>query len=605
MSSPTEERSPGRTSLQDTPPRRLVRLYGRLMIAAVTLFLVGLTFFAVRVYHDERKAALEALQGQFDERVQRVASATHQIEQYVRQFADQVGDSLGGEGRLVVLDEPWDRMRPSSAGSGYEFPTDDWNGDIGPGGNLIATLAPVDWNSGEKLFADVALSLQPFQRTVHRDLDHVVLSYFFASSKTMLGIYPYVPAIEFLRSSSTRDLSSALAYAWEPYEDAIETGDEKPDPFWTMPYEDRAGHGLMVSRVEPVWSDGRLLGLVGADVTLELLEEFVDPLVGPSGILALVMHDETALVSSRRSLLTGEEIEGLRALILPKLSRDSEATTPAAILKNQGFRVLIEGVPGVPWTMAYAMRHSDLTSFLSDERTALIIIVGGVALFLLCGLFLVDRSFIRPALQAEETLLDSLQKEAELAALRSQINPHFLFNSLNTIRALARKQPDLARTAITRLSQILRVGLEISKRPVIALESELEVVGNYIALEQIRFDERLDIDLEVAPGLEQASVPPMLVQTLVENAVKHGLEAQGARGQIKVRVFSEGQSLVVSVTNPGRVRSEPGSTRVGLQNARDRLALLFGDQASLTLEEVGANRVRTEARFPLILTESR
>lgn len=605
MPSPAGELTQGRTSLQDTPPRRLVRLYGRLMIVAVTLFLVGLAFFAVQVYHDERKAALEALQGQFDERVQRVEAATHQIERFVRQFADQVGDSLAGEGRMVVPEEPWEQMRPSSAGTGYEFPGDNWNAESGPGGNLITTLAPEDWASGDRLFADVALSLQPFQRAVHRDLDHVVLSYFFASNKTMLGIYPYVPAIEFLRSSSTPDLRSALAYAWEPYEEAIETGDRKPEPFWTRPYEDRAGHGMMVSRVEPVWSEGRLLGLIGADITLELLEEFVDPLVGPTGVLALLMHNESALVSTRRSLLTKEEIKGLRELIGPMLASETGATTPAAILKNDGFRVLIEGVPGVPWTMAYAMRHRELTSFLSDERFALIYIVGGVALFLVCGLVLVDRSFIRPALQAEETLLDSLQKEAELAALRSQINPHFLFNSLNTIRALARKKPDLARTAITRLSQMLRVGLEVGKRPVIALAREMEVVENYIALEKIRFDERLDVDLEVAPGLEEASMPPMLVQTLVENAVKHGLEAQGASGQIKVRVYAEGRSLIVSITNPGRIRAEPGATRVGLQNSRDRLALLFGDQASLSLEEIGSERVRTEARFPLVFLDSR
>lgn len=605
MPSQAGERSPGRTALQDTPPRRLVRLYVRLMIVAVTLFLVGLTFFAIQVYHDERKAALEALQGQFDERVRRVASATHQIEVYVRQFADQVSDSLGGEGRLVQPGDSWVRMRPSSAGTGFEFPAGDWINGNAPVGNLISTRSPADWDPGERLFADVALSLQPFQRTVHRDLDHVVLSYFFAADKSMLGIFPYVPAIDFLRSSSTRDLDSALAYAWEPYQDAIEFQDQKPKPFWTMPYEDRAGHGVMVSRVEPVWSEGRLLGLIGADVTLELLEEFVDPLVGPTGILALLMHDESALVSAERARLTGDEITGLRELIGPMLSPEPDLTTPAAILKNRDFRVLIEGVPGIPWTMAYAMRHRDLTSFLSDERTALIILVGGVALFLLCGLFLVDRSFIRPALQSEEALLDSLQKEAELAALRSQINPHFLFNSLNTIRALARKQPDLARTAITRLSQILRVGLEIGKRPVITLEDEMQVVRNYVALEQIRFDERLDVFEQVAPGLERASVPPMLVQTLVENAVKHGLEAQGASGQIKVQAFSEGQSLVISITNPGRIRSEPGSTRLGLENSRDRLALLFGDQASLTLEEVGQNSVRTEARFPLIFLEPR
>lgn len=595
----------GRPSLQDTPPRRLVRLYGRLMMAAVTLFLVGLTLFAVRVYREERRSALEVLQGQFDERVQRVAAATQQIEQYVRQFADQVKDSLGSEGRLIQPDDPWGRMQVSSAGAGYEFPGSHWSGAAGDDGNLIATRASSEWEPDERRLAEVALSLQSFQRAVHRDLDHVVLSYLFASSKDMLGIYPYVPAIEFLRSASEPDLSSALAYAWEPYQGRGQLEAKEPEPFWTLPYEDRAGHGMMVSRVEPVEWDGHLRGLVGADVTLELLEEFVDPLVGPFGVLALLVNADRALVGVENTGLTEEDIEGLRELADPVLNRAPGVSTPAMILKNRSFWVLVEGVPGVPWTMVYVMRHGDLSSFLREERFALYVMVGGVSLFLLIGFMLVDRSFIRPALQSEERLLDSLQKEAELAALRSQINPHFLFNSLNTVRALARKQPDLARTAITRLSQILRVGLEIGKHPVIALEAELEVIRNYVALEQIRFDDRLDVDFEVAPDLEQASVPPMLLQTLMENAVKHGLEAQGADGKINARVFSEGGSLVVSITNPGRIQTRPGTTRVGLRNSRERLALLFGDQASLTLEEVSGNRVRMEARFPLVFIEPR
>jgi len=433
----------------------------------------------------------------------------------------------------------------------------------------------------------------------------VVLSYFFSASKDMLGIYPYVPAADFLRSAASHDLASALAYAWEPYAEAVDFEDQAPKPFWTVPYEDRAGHGMMVSRVEPVWTAGRLFGLVGADVTLELLEEFIDPFAGPAGALALVMHSGSLLVGSENTPLTEEELESLRQLILPELPQEAGVVTPAAILKNRGFRVLIEGVPGVPWTMVYAMRHRDLAVFLSGERLALLVIVGGVALFLIGGLFLVDRSFIRPALRSEEALLDSLQKEAELAALRSQVNPHFLFNSLNTIRALARSEPDHARTAITSLSQILRVGLEVGKRPVIPLEDELKVVGNYLALEQIRFDERLVFDLDIASGLEQASVPPMLVQTLMENAVKHGLEAQGEDGAIQLRVFAEGQSLVISITNPGRILSDSTSTRVGLQNSRERLALLFGDQASLTLDQVGARGVRAEARLPLIFMDGR
>ena len=320
----------GRSLLQDTPPRRLVRLYGRLMMAAAILFVVGLTLFAVRVYREERRSTLEALQGQFDERVQRVAAATRQIEQYVRQFADQVTGSLRGEGRLIQPEDPWSRMQALSSGVGFEFPDSGRRSGGDSHGNLIATRAAWDWLPGEKRFAEAALSLQPFQRAVHHDLDHVVLSYLFASNKDMLGIYPYVPASEFLRSAAVDDLSSALAYAWEPYEETGDLNPEALEPFWTKPYEDRAGHGMMVSRVEPVGLDGRLVGLVGADVTLELLEDFVDPLVGPFGVLALVVHAERALVAVDPTVLTDEERAGLRDLVGPVPVSYTHLTLPTS-----------------------------------------------------------------------------------------------------------------------------------------------------------------------------------------------------------------------------------------------------------------------------------
>jgi hypothetical protein len=572
-----------------------------MMVAAMALFVVGLVAFSVRMYHVEERQALEAVLSQFDERVERLAAGTEAIEDFVRQFSDQATRFMAGGWRLMEPTEVWSQLKPSLAGDGFEFPNALWSPDGEPSGNLITLQSPQDWTESEARMAALGVALQSYQRAGHRARENIVLSYFFSYDKAVLGIYPYVPASEFLKSAGSNDLASALEFAWEPYEEPIDDENRPKDGFWTAPYEDRAGHGMMVSRVDPIHSGNNVIGLVGADVTLELIRDYVDPLDGPAGVLALVTNDGELLVGAEGSSLTDEEKDGIRTMVSPHLSRDPDVKTPGLILSDENFRVLVDGVPGLAWTMLYAVRDQEVATYLVEERMALFFIVVAVASFFIVGYFVISRRFINPALQAEEALLDSLQKEAELATLRSQINPHFLFNSLNTVRALIRGQPDLARNAVTRLSNILRVALESGRLTVIPLEVEMNVVRSYLALEGMRFDDRLDVEIDQEEGLEDARIPPMLVQTLVENAVKHGIGAQGGRGAVRVRIQSANGSLVVTVTNPGRIRANSRSTRVGLRNARERLDLLFGDEASLDLEETADDRVRAEVRFPLVM----
>jgi len=584
-------------------PRRIVQLYGRMMVAAMTLFVIGLAAFSVRLYNVQERHALEALLGQFDERVERFAAGAEAIEDYIAQFSDQATRFMAGGWQTIQPTGLWGQLKPTSAGHGFEFPNSGWIPDGEPSGNLITTQGPDEWTKLEARMAALGVAMQSFQKAGHRERENIVLSYFFSSGKDILSIYPYVPASEFLKTASSNDLASALAYAWEPYEASVDDETRPVDGFWTAPYEDRAGHGMMVSRVDPIHHKGVLIGLVGADVTLELIKEYVDPLDGPAGVLGLVTDAGEVIVQSEDSDLTADELKDVGALVRPRLSRDPDVETPLQILTDKNLRVLINGVPGLAWTMVYAVRDRDIAAYLSQERFGLIVMVAAVASFFIAGYFVISRRFINPALQSEEALLDSLVKEAELATLRSQINPHFLFNSLNTVRALVRGQPDLARDAITRLSNILRVALEVGRRAVIPLEIEMNVVRSYLALEGLRFDDRLAFEIDQEEGLEDARVPPMLVQTLVENAVKHGISAQGCSGAVEVRIRSEGDVLVVTVTNPGRIRTESRSTRVGLRNARERLDLLFGDESSLNLEETADGRVWAEARFPLVKGE--
>jgi two-component system, LytTR family, sensor histidine kinase AlgZ len=183
-----------------------------------------------------------------------------------------------------------------------------------------------------------------------------------------------------------------------------------------------------------------------------------------------------------------------------------------------------------------------------------------------------------------ETQLQLALREAELRALEAQLNPHFLFNCLNSIRGLVVENPTQAQDMITRLANILRYNLHRDVNHTVPLASEVEVVGDYLALESIRFEDRLHVRFAIGPGADQIPIPSMLLQTLVENALKHGIAPLPAGGELLIRASVDRGSMVVEVENTGRL-AEPGpdSTGVGLDNARERLRILYGGRASLKL----------------------
>ena len=175
--------------------------------------------------------------------------------------------------------------------------------------------------------------------------------------------------------------------------------------------------------------------------------------------------------------------------------------------------------------------------------------------------------------------------EAELHGLMAQLNPHFLFNCLNSVRGLIAEDPVKAQVAVTQLSDLMRYSMHASRVPTVALETELEMVRTYLALQAVRFDERLLATLDIAPATRGLQVPTMLVQALVENGVKHGIEQLPAGGTIAIAAWLEGDALHVRVTNTGQITRRAGSTEVGLANARERLRLLYGAGAALALRE--------------------
>lgn len=176
--------------------------------------------------------------------------------------------------------------------------------------------------------------------------------------------------------------------------------------------------------------------------------------------------------------------------------------------------------------------------------------------------------------------LETANRENQLNTLRAQMNPHFMFNALNGIRALVDEDPDQAKKAITQLSAILRNAMASVKRNVVPLGEEIDIVRAYLELERMRFEERLRVHFDVPVELEREQVPPMLLQTLVENAVRHGIAPLLGGGDLHVTAQRTPEGLALIVRNTGHFT--PGKSRgsgIGLSNTRKRLDMLYGGQA--------------------------
>ncbi|MBK8094150.1 MAG: histidine kinase [Verrucomicrobiaceae bacterium] len=202
--------------------------------------------------------------------------------------------------------------------------------------------------------------------------------------------------------------------------------------------------------------------------------------------------------------------------------------------------------------------------------------------------------------QMEITTLrsDSAIKEARLQTIATQLNPHFLFNSLNTVRALIEESPKQARDAVTQLSLVLRASLSSSDQKLIPLRDELTAVNALLDLELIRYGDRLHVQRTVGEGCERALVPPLLLVTLVENAVKHGVAAKLGPGHLRYTAQLENGSLYLRVENSGTLTADwQQKGGIGLAHTQERLALLFGEKATMTIQQT-ANGVEATVILP-------
>jgi two-component system LytT family sensor kinase len=205
--------------------------------------------------------------------------------------------------------------------------------------------------------------------------------------------------------------------------------------------------------------------------------------------------------------------------------------------------------------------------------------------------------------EVKETKLKNVElaatlKESQLNTLKGQINPHFMFNSLNNIRGLILEDTNKARKMLTSLSETLRYALTQSSINAIALEKELEIVEKYIEISKIQFEERLQFKRSIDASSLHIKIPPMLIQMLVENGIKHGISNLKNGGEITLITKIKEGNLFIKVTNSGSLRNKSESTELGLQNIKKRLHLLYGKEAFFNLKEEHNNVVAT-IKIPL------
>jgi hypothetical protein len=201
--------------------------------------------------------------------------------------------------------------------------------------------------------------------------------------------------------------------------------------------------------------------------------------------------------------------------------------------------------------------------------------------------------------EIEKLKWEAAISEAELNRLKSQLNPHFLFNAMNAIRALVDENPAKAKEAITQYSNILRSTLQMGKSKLIPLHQEMALVKDYLALEGIRLEERLRVNIQIDDNVTHAQLPPMMLQTLVENGIKHGISKLPKGGELAIHASLINNMIRIKISNSGHYDDTAiPESGFGIANTKERLKLLYGDQATFSIINAEPNLVISQLIIP-------
>lgn len=201
--------------------------------------------------------------------------------------------------------------------------------------------------------------------------------------------------------------------------------------------------------------------------------------------------------------------------------------------------------------------------------------------------------------------IENQLKESELISLRSQLNPHFLFNALNSIHSLTMSNPNKASDAVLLLSDLMRYALNYGKQDLVTVEEEMEMVRKYLELEKIRFGEKLNYDFDLQKESLSEKIPPIVIQTLAENAIKHGVRQTVNGGYIGIKSFLKDNSLTIEIKNTGQLIyntpsvSEEKENGIGIENTIKRLKMLFGERAFFNIKNNDTQSVIATVTIPI------
>ncbi len=260
--------------------------------------------------------------------------------------------------------------------------------------------------------------------------------------------------------------------------------------------------------------------------------------------------------------------------------------------------ILVLSVVNWGFLLGYSLLTGELTNRDFFPFTIVLNVFGPMSIYFIWSLFYFTFHYFDR--YNNSLKYEAAAKEIELRNLRSQLNPHFIFNALNSIRALVDENPQKSKNAITQLSNILRNSLTVDRQRMVSFSEEMVMVQDYLALETIRYEERLKTKLNIDPQSLNYMIPPLMIQTLVENGIKHGISTLKNGGTVEVTSIVEADKLIIQIRNAGQyLNGKPKEqTGFGLINTKKRLDLIYGEEAQFKIENESESTVLTEIILP-------